>query len=353
MCRERRGTIIDNLEPFSTIASTVGTEEDKKEIVEQSEELKPVGKKVKLEQPKQPIIKHWNTIISIVISPCGNYVYTGSKDNSICKVNIRRNKKAEFIAKYTGHQGAVTSLAISQCGQYLYSGSMDGHVRRWSTQSGECIKEYKCSDDITTEIIVKLCPIRDHMYVGSNAKLCKIDIESGNTIKTYSLGQAKYQYIMVLQVSSNGERLYAGVSVSRFMLEWDVDHSNPIKSYNGHDNIVTGIALSPNGEHIYTSSVDEHIIKWSILTGEILCNVKAHFNTITDIAITCDGLKLWSTSLDYWAKEWSIADDMVCLRSYNPNNSQLKAVALSPKYEYICTSSKNNDNTLNIFYYNS
>lgn len=53
---------------------------------------------------------HTNQLRSVVISPDGKYVVSGSKDENILSWNL---KTGELYKTFKGHKGGATSIAIS------------------------------------------------------------------------------------------------------------------------------------------------------------------------------------------------------------------------------------------------
>ncbi|MFN6442059.1 MAG: WD40 repeat domain-containing protein [Nostoc sp. DedSLP01] len=77
-----------------------------------------------------------SSINAIVISPDGNTLATGIRDNAIKLWNIHDGK---LIHTLTGHQGEVTTVAFSPDGTLVASGSRDGTVKLWNVGTGQAI----------------------------------------------------------------------------------------------------------------------------------------------------------------------------------------------------------------------
>lgn len=80
---------------------------------------------------------HTNTVRSVVFSPDGKYICSGSYDNT---VRLWNTETGETVRTLEGHTNWVTSVSFSPDGKYVCSGSYDKTVRQWNTETGELIR---------------------------------------------------------------------------------------------------------------------------------------------------------------------------------------------------------------------
>lgn len=78
-------------------------------------------------------------INAVAISPDGNTLATGIRDNAIKLWNIQTGK---LIHTLTGHQGQVRTVAFSPDGKLVASGSQDGTVKLWNATTGKGINTF-------------------------------------------------------------------------------------------------------------------------------------------------------------------------------------------------------------------
>ena len=69
---------------------------------------------------------HTNNVHSVCLSPCGNYLATGSYDKT---AKIFSMASGAAVKTLSGHTDAVTSVCFSPCGKYLATCSEDATVR--------------------------------------------------------------------------------------------------------------------------------------------------------------------------------------------------------------------------------
>ena len=80
---------------------------------------------------------HSSVVRSVVFSPNGEYLASGSLDKTI---GVWRVSSGERIKTLTGHSREVLSVVFSPNGEYLASGSEDNTIGVWRVSSGERIK---------------------------------------------------------------------------------------------------------------------------------------------------------------------------------------------------------------------
>jgi len=77
---------------------------------------------------------------------------------------------------------------------------------------------------------------------------------------------------------------------------WDLTQGGLLRTVTGHLDIVTAIALSPDGATLYTGSADKTIGVWELHTGRRVASLVAHLDTILALARSPDGQWLASSS---------------------------------------------------------
>lgn len=84
----------------------------------------------------QPLAEHTDSVNSVVFSPDGKYLYTGSWDKTIIQWDIATQQSIE---KFIGHTDLIYTIAISSDGSMLASGSSDKTIIIWDVSTHQSI----------------------------------------------------------------------------------------------------------------------------------------------------------------------------------------------------------------------
>jgi WD40 repeat protein len=92
--------------------------------------------------------------------------------------------------------------------------------------------------------------------------------------------------------------MVASTSGDRTILLWDVATEKRLRifeTFEGHRNIVTGLALSPDGK-IVASALQGEILLWDAVTGGRLLRLEGHWDTATGVAFSLNSNMVASIS---------------------------------------------------------
>ncbi|KAK5991625.1 Vegetative incompatibility protein HET-E-1 [Cladobotryum mycophilum] len=108
----------------------------------------------------QTLEGHNNSVNSVVFSPDGQRLASGSGDNT---VKIWDTNSGACLQTLEGHNNSVKSVMFSLDGQRLASGSDDSTVKIWDTNSGACLQT---------------------IYIGQSIKYLKFDLIDNSRLTT-------------------------------------------------------------------------------------------------------------------------------------------------------------------------
>jgi WD40 repeat protein len=116
--------------------------------------------------------------------------------------------------------------------------------------------------------------------------------------------------------------------------------------FEGHDECVNAIAITPNGKCLVSASKDKTIKVWNLERGTEKITLKGHYDCVNAIAITPNGKYLVSASSDKTLKVWDLKTKKkrVTLRGHDLGVS---ALAITPDGKYVVSASK--DKTLKVW----
>ena len=97
------------------------------------------------------MLGHESEVRSVAFSPDGQYVVTGSDDNT---VRLWSKESGELLRTMNGHTSRVVVLSVSFSpdGQSVVSGSLDETVRLWSVESGELLQTMEEHTSVVTSV---------------------------------------------------------------------------------------------------------------------------------------------------------------------------------------------------------
>ena len=98
-------------------------------IIHQSTDNKPTQHSILLFEG------HQDAVNSVAFSPDGNYIASGSSDNTVRLWNVETGEAA--LKPFEGHKDEVGCVVFSPNGEYIASGSSDHTIRLWNIKTGK------------------------------------------------------------------------------------------------------------------------------------------------------------------------------------------------------------------------
>jgi WD40 repeat protein/serine/threonine protein kinase len=120
---------------------------------------------------------------------------------------------------------------------------------------------------------------------------------------------------------------------------WDATTGKELRTLQGHDDSVFALAFSPEGERMATASADTSVKVWQVATGRLLTTLKGHNRWAVSVAFSPDGKRIASASHDGTLKLWDAASGAE-QQTITAHSDLVVAVAFSPNGERIATASK-------------
>jgi WD40 repeat protein/DNA-binding SARP family transcriptional activator len=222
----------------------------------------------------------------------------------------------EQILTFTGHEGQANSVDWSPDGAYILSTGVDGSARIWAADSGD--ERLTLSGHTGSVNDARWSPGGDQIVTAA----------ADGTAKVWDVSALRQAQDDAALVQSETEGLNTGA-----------EDGTELVTLSGHVGGVNCAAWSLEGDRIATAGADGLIRVWLVpkgsrssgdtATGEILFTLSGHSDEVRGVAWSPDGERLATSSADGTAHLWDAAtgEELLVLRGLS---TDLRNVAWSP-----------------------
>ena len=125
----------------------------------------------------------------------------------------------------------------------------------------------------------------------------------------------------------------------RWVKVWNAQTGAVVRTLTGHEGSVQGVAYSPDGRHIASTSADGTVRVWDAQTGAVVRTLIGHDGRFPGVAYSPDGRQIASAGADGTVKMWD-AETGAVVRTLTGHDSSVSAVAYSPDGRRIAIASR-------------
>ncbi|MGE5374875.1 MAG: helix-turn-helix domain-containing protein, partial [Bacteroidota bacterium] len=255
----------------------------------------------------------------ISYSPDGKSLFATDENN----IKIYNPQSGSPVRDLRGQVAAITAMAVSRDGKYLASGALDGSVLLWDLASGDPVRTLEGH----TQAVENLSFSPDGKWLvtaGDDAALKIWDVSSGALLKNYAdLGDI----VLGATFSPDGKQLSFSDGTLH-MWEWSDRNSLSNQELFTIPGAVPD-SFSPDGSRL-AGYVGNDIKIWDAVSGRELLTLTGHRNWVMGLAFSPDGRTLASTSKDGSVKVWSLAPGGELITVASPVAAPGTRVAFSP-----------------------
>jgi G protein beta subunit-like protein len=246
------------------------------------------------------------------------------------------------VSSYDGHQGNVTAVGFQRDNKWMFTGSEDGTVKIWDLRAPGYQRQYESRAAVNT---VALHPNQGELISGDQngnirvwdlrENLCSSEYvpEVGTAVRSISVASDGSLAVaannsgtcFVWQLVNKGEAGPAGASQG-------VTHFEPLHKLQAHDGKVLKCLLSPDVQHLATTSSDNTIKIWQLDGFGLKQTLVGHQKWVWDCVFSVDAAYLVTASSDCTARLWDLSASEA-IRVYSGHHKAVVCCALNDSSE--------------------
>lgn len=232
---------------------------------------------------------HSCSVTSVVITPDGQTVVSGSADSTIKLGNLNTGQEITTLA---GHSQGIKSIALSRDGQTLVSGTKDTTIKLWNLSTKEEVYTIAGHSDMITSVAIG--PDDKTLASASEDTTIKLwNLSNGEEIRTLKW-QVKVFYSLDILFSPDGKILVTSsgddyVSLSAVAFNLATGHEIWTKNWQEGMDCVNALAVRPDGATFATLDCGGTIKLWNLDTGTEIYTIAENSMGSFCLAVSRDG----------------------------------------------------------------
>jgi periodic tryptophan protein 2 len=232
-------------------------------------------------------------ISSVAINPSGEWLAFGA--SRLGQLLVWEWQSESYVLKQQGHYYDMNTLAFSGDGQNIATGGEDGKVKLWNANSGFCYVTFpEHSASVSTVEFAKQGQVLFSASLDGTVRA--FDLVRYRNFRTFT-SPTPVQFCS-LAVDPSGDVVCAGSLDTFEIYMWSVQTGKLLDVLSGHSAPVSGLAFSPTGNQLASSSWDRSIRLWPVFGRARGSEPITLSSEATALAFHPDGKEICASTLD-------------------------------------------------------
>ncbi|OAX39093.1 WD40 repeat-like protein [Rhizopogon vinicolor AM-OR11-026] len=272
--------------------------------------------------------------VSISYLPDGKQMISASWDKAVRRWDLQAGKEIEKSRKDCEYR--VGAVAVSGNGRRVVTAGgnwLHGELTAWDVETG-IVKTFQGH----SEEIICIDISADSMLLASGSYDMTTRIWSLDTGKLVAGPFESAEWAAAIRFSPDSKKLAVN-SWHADWLEFDASTLETVGApFKGHTDIITGLALSPDGALVASASFNSTIKLWAFESRQLLASFhKGHEGCIRSVSYLPDGKQMISGSDDKTARRWDLKAGKEIEKARKVCEYEVRAVAVSGDSRWVVT----------------
>ncbi|GAB4574983.1 MAG: adenylate/guanylate cyclase domain-containing protein [Anaerolineae bacterium] len=268
---------------------------------------------------------HNGVVTSLSFGPDGQTALSSAQDGTLILWDLADGR---VQARLSAHAEVITAAAISPTGRYALSAALDRRVLLWDLTTGEIARELSGHSSIVYGVAFS----PDGRYAltgGEDARLILWNLADGAIVRQFE-GDALMTDVLFSPDGESVAALFNGC-----IRRWVVATGEPLPAIACDDPATPArwsLALSPDGRHALTGSVQGMVQLWDLDTGAEELRLLGHAQNVHRVAFSPDGRQAISGSSEGSVRVWDLRNgaEVRMISGPTPGSAFLSGVAFTP-----------------------